>query len=131
MASLERVLLISMVSFTSSSIASGITFSKTSNGSVTHSRVKGLLTSSICDATARSLPNQNVWILSCTVTPSVNVNTSLKFMCRLEMALKPNQGFHDNIKFYILRQNLHQTCFSDFSNVKWCMKTHFSLRSAK
>ena len=21
-----------------------------------------------------------------------------------------------------LRQNLHQTCFNDFSNVKWCMK---------
>ena len=25
---------------------------------------------------------------------------------------------HDKIKFYILRQNLHQTCFNDFSNVK-------------
>ena len=32
------------------------------------------------------------------------------------------RGFHDKIKFYILRQNLHQTCFNDFSNVKWCMK---------
>ena len=29
---------------------------------------------------------------------------------------------HNKIKFYILRQNLHQTCFNDFSNVKWCMK---------
>ena len=26
--------------------------------------------------------------------------------------------FHDKIKFYILRQNLHQTYFNDFSNVK-------------
>ena len=25
---------------------------------------------------------------------------------------------HHKIKFYILRQNLHQTCFNDFSNVK-------------
>ena len=30
--------------------------------------------------------------------------------------------FHDKIKFNILRQNLHQTCFNDFSNVKWYMK---------
>ena len=30
--------------------------------------------------------------------------------------------FHYKIKFYILRQNLHQTYFNDFSNVKWCMK---------
>ena len=33
-----------------------------------------------------------------------------------------NRVFHDKIKFYILRQNLHQTYFNDFSNVKWCMK---------
>ena len=25
-----------------------------------------------------------------------------------------NQVFHDKIKFYILRQNLHETCFNDF-----------------
>ena len=30
--------------------------------------------------------------------------------------------FHNKIKLYILRQNLRQTCFNDFSNVKWCMK---------
>ena len=30
--------------------------------------------------------------------------------------------FHDKIKSYILRQNLHQTCSNDFSNVKWCVK---------
>ena len=28
---------------------------------------------------------------------------------------------YDKIKLNILRQNLHQTCFNDFSNVKWCM----------
>ena len=33
--------------------------------------------------------------------------------------------FHDKVKFYILRQHLHQTWFSDFSNVKWCMKQTF------
>ena len=37
--------------------------------------------------------------------------------------------FHDKIKFYILRQNLHQTCLNDFSNVKWCVIQ--TLRSAK
>ena len=36
--------------------------------------------------------------------------------------MNTNRVFHDKIKFYILRQNLHQTCFNDFSNVKWCMK---------
>ena len=30
--------------------------------------------------------------------------------------------FHDEIKFYILRQNLHHTCFDEFQNVKWCVK---------
>ena len=36
--------------------------------------------------------------------------------------------FRDKIKFYILRQNLHQTCFDDFSNVKWCIKQTSSLK---
>ena len=36
--------------------------------------------------------------------------------------------FHDKIKFYILRQNLHQTCFTDFSNVKWCMKKNLQFK---
>ena len=33
--------------------------------------------------------------------------------------------FHDKIKFYILSQKLHQTCFGNsrkFQKVKWCMK---------
>ena len=46
-------------------------------------------TCSVCDATMGSLPNQNVWILSCTVTPNVSVNASIKFICLLEMALQP------------------------------------------
>ena len=41
---------------------------------------------------------------------------------RLKAVVFLNRGFHDKIKFYILRQNLHQTWFNDFSNVKWCMK---------
>ena len=36
-------------------------------------------------------------------------------------ALGGYQVFYDKNKFYILRQNLHQTCFNYFSNVKWCM----------
>ena len=41
---------------------------------------------------------------------------------RFNIGASANRVFHDKIKFYILRQNLHQTCFNDFSNVKWCMK---------
>ena len=41
---------------------------------------------------------------------------------KLQMVGPQNRVFHDKIKFYILRQNLHQTCFNDFSNVKWYMK---------
>ena len=32
--------------------------------------------------------------------------------------------FHDNIKFYILRQNLHQTCFNDFSKCEMVYETN-------
>ena len=35
--------------------------------------------------------------------------------------------FHDKIKIYILRQNLHETYFNHFSEVKW----YLSLWSAK
>ena len=34
--------------------------------------------------------------------------------------LPPIRVFQDKIKFYILRQNLHQPRFNDFSNMKWC-----------
>ena len=52
------------------------------------------------------------------------VIVSKAIMCKMNivMAVIYIQVFHDKIKFYILRQNLHQTCFNDFSNVKWCMK---------
>ena len=38
------------------------------------------------------------------------------------------RGFHDKIKLYILRQNLHQTCFNDSENVKWRMKQTSNFR---
>ena len=50
--------------------------------------VQGPFTS-VCDAAAKSLSNQNVWILSCTVTPGISVNASVKFIWHLEMALQP------------------------------------------
>ena len=65
-----------------------------------------------CGATGT--PVCGIWWCLCT-GPSLPwlVAASDRFLIRV---------FHDKIKFYILRQNLHQTCFNDFSNVKWCMK---------
>ena len=51
---------------------------------------------------------------------------------KLSCTFNAIEFFHDKIKFDILRQNLHQACFNDFSNVKCCMKKkNFSLRCAK
>ena len=58
----------------------------------------------------------------------IDFSTFLKFSEFSNRALESSalshsiRVFHDKIKFYILGQNLHQTCFNDFSNVKWCMK---------
>ena len=53
------------------------------------------------------------------------INKAFKFLLNPKITVKfcfCSRVFHDKIKFYIFRQNLHQTCFNDFSNVKWCMK---------
>ena len=42
-----------------------------------------------------------------------------------------NRVFRHTITFYILRQNLRQTCFNDFSKCEMVHKTYFSLRSSK
>ena len=60
-----------------------------SSESSTCRTLKGPFTSSVCHSAVRSLPNQNVWILSYTGTPSVSINASIKFICHLHMALQP------------------------------------------
>ena len=41
-----------------------------------------------------------------------------------------NRVFHDKIKLYVLRQNLHETCFNVFFKCEMVHETNFNLRSA-
>ena len=74
-------------------------------------------------------PKSNLWILSCTVTPTISVNACVKLICCLEISLQPiRSDVTDALLSLDVNGLLHQASARMKSQHCMMLVIHFSLK---